>query len=442
MPPPLLRFSSSFQLALVPPTNQIPMRSSTQTHRRALFSALFLVAASAGFVACGEDDPAPVPPSNTAGTGGSGGSGGADAGTGGSAGTGAGGSAAGTDAGGSAGAEAAGAGGAAGAGDAGQGGSAGAPAATQPWRDLVFSGTGFSVHKGSQFVVAISLADSGKVVAGKKIAAVADDTFIYTWPGLLAPGVAYNVDYYADLNNNKACDAPANDHVWRRSIGATDPGTLTVTHDTAWTDQCPSFTTLDSRKSLSFSATGFSIHDGAKIEIVVTRSSDGAAVAHGGYDKFEGDTLAFSWDGLLEVGQAYTVDYYVDVNGDGHCNPPADDHVWRRDIPAVTNDVAVTTAHDSIWVDVCASFSKLAAGDRDRDRDRSRNASRARPRASIGSFCAHRCPGQKLATIRIRITASRRAGPRRGARGRPRRGRAACRCRGSAPAAGSDRPPR
>jgi hypothetical protein len=331
----------------------------SSTSARAVCSVVLFALAATGFVGCGEDDPAPVPAPNTgnagaagaAGTAGAAGAAGT-AGAAGAAGTEAGGAAGNTSAG-AAGAEAAGAGG-----DAGAAGAAGAPAATQKWRDLVFSGAGFGIHKGSQFAVAISLADSGKLVAGKTVAAVTEDTFIYTWPGLLAPGVAYNVDYYADLNNNKACDAPADDHVWRRSIAATDAGTLTVTHDAVWTNQCPSFATLGGRKNLSFSATGFGIHEGTKIEIVVTRSSDGAAVAHGGYDKQEGDTLSFSWDGLLEVGQAYTVDYYADVNGDGRCNPPADDHVWRRDIPAVTSDVALTTAHDSIWVDVCASFAK------------------------------------------------------------------------------------
>lgn len=348
------------------------MRTPSSTSR-ALFtvaSLTLLTAGAFGSVACGgDDDPAPVPASNNGGSGGStgiaGAAGSAGAGEAGQAGAGAGGDAGSAGEGGSAGqagagGEAGGAAGAAsggGAGEAGAGGQAGG-ATTQKWRDLVFSGTGFSVHNGSQFAVAVSLADSGKVVAGKTMDALSGDTFLYTWPGLLAPGVAYNVDYYADLNNNKACDAPADDHVWRRTVGAADTGNVTVTHDTVWTNQCPSFATLSGRKKLAFSATGFGIHEGAKIEIVVTRSSDGAAVAHGGTDKQEGDTLSFAWDGLLEVGQAYTIDYYVDVNGDGHCNPPADDHVWRRDVPAVTGDVTVTTAHDSIWVDVCASFAK------------------------------------------------------------------------------------
>ena len=362
--------------------------------RRSLPLALVasLVSTACFVVACGDDDPAPVPAARAGSGGSSAGAGGSAAGAGGST-AGAGGSTAGaggstagaggTSAGaggtsaGAGGTSAAGAAGTAGSGGsaggasgaAGSGGSAGGAsgaggsggaAASNIWRTLVFTGTGFAVHETNKLAVSVIRADTGEVVAGKILPAQSGDTFLFTWPGLLAPGVSYHVDYYADLSKNQACDAPATDHVWRKTISGTDSGALTVMHDSAWTDQCPSFTTLANRKSLTFKGTeGFVVHQNQRIEVVVTRAKDGKVIAHAGTPKQEGDGFSFTWDGLLEQNEVYTLDYYADNNNNGACNPPADDHVWRENIPAVTADVAISVKHTSNWVDVCSSFSKL-----------------------------------------------------------------------------------
>lgn len=323
--------------------------------RRSLpFALTACVLSTACFVvACGEDDPAPVPAAR-GGSGGtaSGGSAGATAGGAAGAAAGSGGSDAG--AGGTVGGGAGGAtGGAAGA----TGGAAGAAQASG-WRPLIFTGTGFAVHDGNKLAVAVIRGDTGEVVAGKTVAAQAGDTFLFTWPGLLAPDVSYFVDYYADLSKNQACDAPATDHVWRKPISGTDSGALTVVHDSMWTDQCSSFTTLTNRRNLTFEGTaGFAVHTGQKVEVVVTRAKDGKKVAHASIPKQETDKFKFTWDGLLEVNEAYQLDYFADNNNDGKCNAPPDDHVWRENIAAVSADVTVSVVHTSNWVDVCNSFA-------------------------------------------------------------------------------------
>jgi hypothetical protein len=372
----LRRFSSRRTLlcAGVPaPRVNEPSPPKAPMRRSAPFAlALSLVSGSFLVVACGDDDPAPVPAARTGGSGGTssaGAAGSTAAGTGGAAGTTSTGGAAGTSAAGAAGTSAAGAGGAAAAGAggtsaAGAGGTAAAGAGGTAgigapiWRSLVFTGTGFAVHDGAKIAVSVTRDDTKEVVAGKVVAAQSGDSFSFSWPGLLAPGVTYNVDYYADANGNKACDAPTADHVWRRVIAPTDTGALTVTHDANWINQCPSFSTLASRRSLTFKGTGFAVHTGRRVDVVVSRTKDGAAIAHSGYAALEGDALSFGWEGLLEVGEAYTVDYFADNNGDGTCNAPPDDHVWRQSIPAVTGDVALAVVHDTNWVNVCSSFAK------------------------------------------------------------------------------------
>jgi hypothetical protein len=347
------------------------------THMKPSFvhGILSLIAASALVIAgCGNSDDS-GDTSSQAGSGGSSdaGAGGAAAGAGGSA-AGAGGSTAGAGgstagAGGAAagsGGAAAGAGGAAvGAGGAAAGaggaaaGAGGAAAATRGYT-LSFSATGFSPHVDGLFEVAVTRKDTSELVASKAFAKLPTADFALTWDGLLKAGVEYSVDYYGDLSKNTACDAPPTDHVWHRDIAAvTDDVALAVSHDPKWEDKCASFATVANRRDLTFTGQGFDVHNGVRFEVVVSRADNNAVLVHAVSDSLDtGASGAFSytWPGLLEVGKAYRVDYFADVNKNGTCDAPPADHVWHRDVTSVSDDVALAVTHDTTWVNVCPSF--------------------------------------------------------------------------------------
>jgi hypothetical protein len=275
----------------------------------------------------------------TGGTSTTGGSGGAAAGTGGTSTTGgSGGSTAGTG---------------------GSGGAGGTAASAQGY-DLSFAATGFDPHLNGLFQVAVSRADTKELVASKSYDSLMSGDFTLSWPGLLKSGVAYSVDYYGDLSKNSACDAPPTDHVWHRDIPAVAANVaLAVKHDVMWVDECASFATVANRRDLTFTGAGFDVHNGLRFEVVVSRADTKAVLTHAVVDALDtgaAGTFSYTWTGLLEMGKAYSVDYYVDVNKSGGCDGPPTDHVWHRDVPAVTDNATLAVTHDTTWVDVCQSF--------------------------------------------------------------------------------------
>ena len=57
----------------------------------------------------------------------------------------------------------------------------------------------------------------GKFFDFQSSAVVANGTFTIMGPQWLTKGLAYNMNYYADTNNNGLCDQTPTDEVWRRS---------------------------------------------------------------------------------------------------------------------------------------------------------------------------------------------------------------------------------
>jgi hypothetical protein len=93
---------------------------------------------------------------------------------------------------------------------------------------LVFSGDGsFHVPDGGNWLrvaVVVPAPDSAtrdSVVARDSaiVSALADPSFLFTFPKLLEAGSTYAVDYWINSNGNLRCDAPSEDHQWREELG-------------------------------------------------------------------------------------------------------------------------------------------------------------------------------------------------------------------------------
>jgi hypothetical protein len=329
-------------------------------------------AGAAGTSAAGSAGSAGASAAGSGGTGGAGSSGeggsaGAAAGSGGAAGESAGGAAGASGAAGSGDAGSAGSGDAGAAGSAGSaGGAAGAGGSGGPgatFRDLTFQATGFLIHKDARFTVSlVRLKDNAVIVSGT-IDKISDDTLTFNWPAVIKDGGKYALDYYVDLKGDGTCDAPPpgnpeGDHVWRKELPAALTGdTFTVAHDSMWTDQCPTFNGAKPRFNLSFKATMFTPHAGGLVVVAVTKADSGDVVARKTFSPVPADgALDVAWNGLLEQGVAYNVDYFADANMNGMCDPPPSDHVWRFPLAAVVADNSVAVEHNSDWKDYCPSF--------------------------------------------------------------------------------------
>jgi len=174
-----------------------PYDSGMRRHASAIGLALVLLACDGG----GGGGSAGGGAGGGAGSGGSGGSaggaGGAPGGAGGAGGT------------------AGGAGGGSGGSATGGGGSGGSlPPCNGNTCDLVFSGTGYGMYDGKTFYFGvIQQGQMGLVAQGSLV--IANGTVSGSLPGALTKGLAYNLHYFVDLNDDGACDANPTDVVWR-----------------------------------------------------------------------------------------------------------------------------------------------------------------------------------------------------------------------------------
>jgi hypothetical protein len=72
----------------------------------------------------------------------------------------------------------------------------------------------------------------GKFFDFQSSAVVANGTFTIMGSQVLAKGSAYNMNYYADTNNNMMCDQTPTDEVWRISLAPVMENlVITVVHN-------------------------------------------------------------------------------------------------------------------------------------------------------------------------------------------------------------------
>lgn len=222
-------------------------------------------------------------------------------------------------------------------------------------------------HGGQEINVAVVAASGGAVIARRSgtVSASADPAFSFSLPRGLTIGAAYEVHYWVDSNFGGGlpgvCDGTANDHQWNTSVAApSDDVDVTESHDPGSIQGvCSSFAA-----DLTFSgdASFQGAHGGQNIAVMVRRASDGAMVAtdNGTVSASADPSFSFSFPGVLVIGQAYDIEYWIDSNfGGGQvgvCDLPSIDHQWRTSVPAVTGDTDVTDDHDpSSITDVCST---------------------------------------------------------------------------------------
>jgi hypothetical protein len=217
----------------------------------------------------------------------------------------------------------------------------------------------FDPHLGQSFTLVVTNKATQAVVGNVNIPSLTNGGIYLGFPGGLTAGETYNVDYWADVDKNGACDAPSTDHVWHKEVvaDATGPTLLEVVHDTDWTDVCSSFALKPAGKDLEVSGTMFTPHVNDNFYAVVVEKDSGNTIAWAAINPLTDGTFHWKWAGLLTAGKEYAFNYYADVSNDGACEAAPTDHVWTKAIPAVTDNVALTDiTHDTNWTDVCSTF--------------------------------------------------------------------------------------
>lgn len=100
---------------------------------------------------------------------------------------------------------------------------------------------------------------------------------------------------------------------------------------------------------LAFNAeTDFAVHDGQPIHVaVIDEATDQVIMTD---DQVVGGGFWFYFTDLLEKGKSYRIDYWVDVDGDGNCDNPPEDHMWQAFVSTVGDDVTVDVTHNTDFV--------------------------------------------------------------------------------------------
>ena len=94
-------------------------------------------------------------------------------------------------------------------------------------------------------------------------------------------------------------------------------------------------------------------HAGQNMHVAVVRVLDSMTVST--LSPIVLPPFLFSFGAILQAGLDYNVDYYVDVNTSGTCDPPPTDHAWRYPISNVTTAVTQTETHTLNFVNVCGT---------------------------------------------------------------------------------------
>ncbi len=104
-------------------------------------------------------------------------------------------------------------------------------------------------------------------------------------------------------------------------------------------------------------------HGGQAIAVAVVRVKDGKVVAKksGTVSKTANPSFSFTFNGVLENGKAYDVDYWIDSNFGGGtkgvCDSKNHDHQWRVSLGTVSGNVTHTEKHrPAQTADVCNAF--------------------------------------------------------------------------------------
>jgi len=96
--------------------------------------------------------------------------------------------------------------------------------------------TNMTPHIGQEFTVFLKDAGTKEYLDTVKLSEIGSATFDITFNDV-GTGKSYEVDFYADLNGNKAYDAPPVDHAWRLTVNDVQGDvSLDFAHNTNFTD--------------------------------------------------------------------------------------------------------------------------------------------------------------------------------------------------------------
>jgi len=203
--------------------------------------------------------------------------------------------------------------------------------------------TNMTPHLGQMLELRVTETASGKEVDRYK-GTIGVKDFQVEIPGIRA-GQEYNVDFYADLNQNGLYDAPPTDHAWRETFTAAGGNqTVAFSHNTNFTD-------IDWDYLMTLAATGMNPHLGQLFELRLVDTGSGAEVGSFSMPSIMVPFFFVRVPGL-KFGGNYDVDFYADFNQNGTYDAPPADHAWRVNQDDNDGDELVEFGHNTNFTDI------------------------------------------------------------------------------------------
>jgi hypothetical protein len=167
------------------------------------------------------------------------------------------------------------------------------------------------------------------------------------------PAGDYNLDFYADLNQNGMYDSPPADHAWRIELAGFMADTvLEFAHNTDFTDIFPDSGSDTVLYQIAVNFTGMTPHVGQNLYMYIRYADDGEYL----------DSLSLPVDAAdfnvvfdsVPGGDDYNFDFYADLNQNGMYDAPPTDHAWRIELPGFDSDTTLDFAHNTDFTDIFA----------------------------------------------------------------------------------------
>ncbi|HEX9253175.1 MAG TPA: T9SS type A sorting domain-containing protein, partial [Ignavibacteriaceae bacterium] len=173
---------------------------------------------------------------------------------------------------------------------------------------------------------------------------ISSASFSVTLPAVDVGG-SYFVDFFADVNSNAKYDAPPTDHAWRINLNnAAGNDTLNFTHNTSFTD-------IKWQNILTVNFSGMTPHIGQMLEIKLENSTLEKEIGRIKIPAIASASFPVQIIGLIEPGD-YSIEFYVDLNGNGIYDAPPTDHAWKIGFNYTGGNAEVNSAHNATFTDI------------------------------------------------------------------------------------------
>lgn len=213
-----------------------------------------------------------------------------------------------------------------------------------PWKGLFkLQFSGMTPHLGQSVSVRLIETVSGKE-AGRGVRNADLAAFSLGVP-CLENGKTYQVDFYADLNENGIYDAPPVDHAWRLTSGSiSGDKSLLFSHNTSFTDIGWSY-------MITLHGSGLTPHLGQLFEMRIFNAQTFYESGRITIPELLVPEVFLELPGH-DLGGTYNIDFYADMNENGGYDPPPADHAWREIVAGLVNDTIVDFEHNTDFTDI------------------------------------------------------------------------------------------